>query len=121
MKILWFTNTPSLAEDYLNNKQMNGGFIKSLEKLIKDKVDLSIAFYHSEELPPFKLENDVYTTLRYHPLHLNPLYNQMNVRLPNCEILNEDCLSIPLHPRLDENDVDKIVDLIKKFGIKNNL
>lgn len=76
---------------------------------------------HRDELAHFLLDNDIYTTLRYHPLHLNPLYNQMNIRLPNCEILNEDCLSIPLHPRLEENDVDKIVDLIKKFGIKYNL
>lgn len=73
-----------------------------------------------DELAHYLLKNDVYTTLRYHPLHLNPLYKQLNVRLPNCEILNEDCLSIPLHPRLLENDVDKIVTLIKKFGIINN-
>ena len=64
MKILWFTNTPSLAEDYLNNKPMNGGFIKSLEKIIQDKVDLSIAFYHSEELPPFKYEKTTYYPIK---------------------------------------------------------
>lgn len=74
-----------------------------------------------DDLAHFLLENEVYTTLRYHPLHLNPLYGQMAVRLPYCEALNEDALSIPLHPRLSSAEVDKIVDLIKKFGRDNAL
>lgn len=69
-----------------------------------------------DELANFLLENDIYTTLRYHPLHLNPIFKQMNVRLENCEVLNEDCLSIPLHPRLNDNEVDKIIERIKFFG-----
>jgi dTDP-4-amino-4,6-dideoxygalactose transaminase len=69
-----------------------------------------------DDLAYYLLENDVYTTLRYHPLHLNPLYQQTDVRLPNCELLNDDCLSIPIHPRLSSADVDKIVGLIKAFG-----
>lgn len=69
-----------------------------------------------DELAHYLLENGVYTTLRYHPLHMNPLYKQMNVKLKNSEILNEDCLSIPLHPRLSSDDVNKIIDLIKNFG-----
>jgi aminotransferase len=74
-----------------------------------------------DELAHFLLDNEVYTTLRYHPLHLNKLYGQMDVRLPNCETLNESALSIPLHPRLTDNEVDKIVDLFKKFGKANSL
>ena len=74
-----------------------------------------------DELAHYLLENDVYTTLRYHPLHLNPLYKQTDVRLTNCELLNEDCLSIPIHPRLSSGDVDKIVGLIKAFGEKQGL
>jgi aminotransferase len=41
-----------------------------------------------DELAHFLLDQGVYTTLRYHPLHLNPLYGQMDIRLPNCEQLN---------------------------------
>ncbi|MDG4595656.1 MAG: DegT/DnrJ/EryC1/StrS family aminotransferase [Candidatus Contendobacter sp.] len=74
-----------------------------------------------DELAHFLLENEVYTTLRYHPLHMNPLYRQMDVRLPHCEALNEDALSIPMHPRLSMEEVDKIIDLIKKFGKVNSL
>ena len=69
-----------------------------------------------DELARFLLDNQVYTTLRYHPLHLNGLYGQTNVRLPNCEALNEDALSIPLHPRLTDDEVGKVIGLFKMFG-----
>ena len=46
---------------------------------------------------------------------------EMDVRLVNSEILNDDCLSIPLHPRLTDDDVQKIISKIKEFGRKNNL
>jgi len=70
---------------------------------------------HRDELAHYLLENGIYTTLRYHPLHLNPLYGQMDVRLTNTEVLNEDALSIPIHPRMTEDDVVKVVKHIKYF------
>ncbi|HVE56700.1 MAG TPA: DegT/DnrJ/EryC1/StrS family aminotransferase [Pyrinomonadaceae bacterium] len=57
----------------------------------------------------------IYTTLRYHPLHLNPLYGS-TATLENCEVLNEDSLSIPLHPNLTLDQVSFIIDTIKQFG-----
>jgi aminotransferase len=69
-----------------------------------------------DELAHYLLDNGVYTTLRYHPLHLNKLYGQTDVRLTNSEQLNEDALSIPIHPRMTDGDVDKVVDLIRTFG-----
>ncbi len=74
-----------------------------------------------DNLAHFLLENNIYTTLRYHPLHLNSLYNQTDVTLKNSETLNEDCLSIPIHPRLTENDIYYIIDKIKEFGKINKL
>ena len=67
-----------------------------------------------DDLAAYLYKNDIYTTLRYHPLHLNSVYGS-SCRLPNCEQLNEDGLNIPLHPNLDDNDVDKIVSVIKDF------
>jgi len=67
-----------------------------------------------DKLARYLFENDIYTTLRYHPLHLNPLYRS-KAKLKNSEILNEDSLSIPLHPNLTLEQVDMIVDKIKKF------
>ena len=64
----------------------------------------------------YLLDKGIYTTLRYHPLHLNPLYKNERT-LPNSEKLNEDGLNIPLHPGLSMNDVDYIVDIIKSYNV----
>ncbi len=61
------------------------------------------------------LEAGIYTTLRYHPLHLNRLYAETERRLPNTERLNEEALSIPLHPRLTDDDVTRVIAGIKRF------
>jgi len=68
-----------------------------------------------DDLAHYLLDNQIYTTLRYHPLHLNPLYRQEGVSLANCELLNQDALSIPLHPRMSDEEVYKVVSSIKKF------
>lgn len=68
-----------------------------------------------DELAHYLLGEQIYTTLRYHPLHLNPLYGQMDVRLPNCEQLNQDALSIPIHPRMSDEEVEKVVEKIRDF------
>lgn len=68
-----------------------------------------------DELAHYLLSEQIYTTLRYHPLHLNPLYGQMDIRLPNSEQLNADALSIPIHPRLTDEEVTKVVENIKAF------
>lgn len=67
-----------------------------------------------DEFAKYLYDNDIYSTLRYHPLHMNPIYNS-NASLPNCEQLNEDGLNIPLHPGLSDNDIDKVVSIIKKY------
>lgn len=59
-------------------------------------------------------EKGIYTTLRYHPLHLNPIY-QSKDKLINSEILNRSGLNIPLHPNLSDDDVNYIVKSIKKI------
>ena len=68
-----------------------------------------------DELAHYLLSEQIYTTLRYHPLHLNQLYGQMDVRLPNCEQLNQDALSIPIHPRMSDEDVEKVIEKITNF------
>lgn len=67
-----------------------------------------------DELANYLLENGIYTTLRYHPLHMNKIY-KTNDKLINSEKLNETCLSIPLHPRLSGEDVEYIISKIKNF------
>jgi len=67
-----------------------------------------------DKLAKYLFDADIYTTLRYHPLHLNSLYGS-TASLKNCETLNEDSLSIPLHPNLTLDQVSLIVETIRKF------
>ena len=69
-----------------------------------------------DRLAKHLFDADIYTTLRYHPLHLNDLY-QSNAKLHNSEILNEDSLSLPLHPNLTLQQVDMIVETVKGFQV----
>lgn len=77
---------------------------------------IRVAKGRRDALAKYLYDNGVYTTLRYHPLHMNPIYKS-EAKLPVSERLNEEALSIPIHPRLSEADVTKIVGLIKAFGI----
>lgn len=63
MKVLWFSLSPGLADAYLNNNYEGIGWVKSLERNIQDKVDLSIAFYHQADIAPFD-----YGATRYYPI-----------------------------------------------------
>jgi glycosyltransferase involved in cell wall biosynthesis len=64
MKVVWFTNTPSLAESYINDRPVGGGWIKSLEKAIQKKVELSVVFYHHKDIEPFKFGETTYYPIK---------------------------------------------------------
>lgn len=51
MKVLWFTNTVSLASEVLNEKGTGGGWIASLEKQIGkvSEIELGVAFHYGFE------------------------------------------------------------------------
>jgi aminotransferase len=56
----------------------------------------------------------IYTTLRYHPLHLNPIFKSRSA-LPNAERLNAEALSIPLHPNLSQADLAAVVSAVRSL------
>ncbi len=68
-----------------------------------------------DEFAHYLLDKGIYSTLRYHPLHLNPIY-QSTKKLPNCEQLNETALNLPLHPNLSDSDIQKIIETVKNFA-----
>lgn len=74
-----------------------------------------------DELANFLYKNGIYTTLRYQPLHLIPIYKSTHLKLKNSEYLNEVGLNIPLHPNLSEQDIEYIITKIREFGKKYNL
>ena len=67
-----------------------------------------------DELAVFLAEKGVYTTFRYYPLHLVRFF-QAQCRLPVAEHINETTLNLPLHQNLSDDDVQMIIDLIKRF------
>nr|CEL20594.1 UDP-4-amino-4-deoxy-L-arabinose--oxoglutarate aminotransferase [Kibdelosporangium sp. MJ126-NF4] len=55
----------------------------------------------------------IYTTFRYEPLHKVPLYS-FEGTLPNTEALASRTLCLPLHPGLDDADVQTVVSQLRK-------
>jgi len=69
-----------------------------------------------DELAKYLYDKGIYTTLRYQPLHMIPIYNSTDLKLKNSEILNEVGLNIPLHPNMSKSDVEYVIETIKEFG-----
>ena len=69
-----------------------------------------------DELAKYLIDNDIYCTFRYFPLHLVPYYyRRKKVKLHNAEIINKQTLNIPLHQNLSDSDIDKIITTVRKF------
>lgn len=68
-----------------------------------------------DELAKHLLDSGIYTTVRYHPLHNYPIYHS-DSKLPVCDQLNEEALSIPLHPNLSDDDVARVVNGILEYS-----
>jgi len=69
-------------------------------------------------LARYLLDNGVYTTFRYWPLHLVPYYRDMGLcpeALPNAERAAERTLCLPIHQNLTAADVDKVISLVREF------
>jgi len=63
MRVLWFTNTPSLSADHLNNKSVGGGWIASLEAELNKipSIQLGISFNLSDRnIKPFIINKTKY-------------------------------------------------------------
>jgi glycosyltransferase involved in cell wall biosynthesis len=68
MRILWFTNTPSLASEFLGDNRNLGGWISSLEKQISKRsdIELGIAFQHGFDPPnSFSIATTQYFSFPY--------------------------------------------------------
>ena len=67
-----------------------------------------------DDLATYLAKNDVYTTFRYYPLHLVK-YFRAECSLPVSEEVSETTLNLPLHQNLSDDDVQKVVDVTKRF------
>ncbi|MDZ7261180.1 MAG: DegT/DnrJ/EryC1/StrS family aminotransferase [candidate division KSB1 bacterium] len=78
---------------------------------------LRIKHGQRDSLARYLVDNGIYCTFRYFPLHLIKVYGHFG-KLANAEWLNESVLNIPLHQNLSETEIAKIVDTVKRFGKK---
>jgi dTDP-4-amino-4,6-dideoxygalactose transaminase len=104
--------------DNLSNKKI---------KLLKEPESKESHVFHlfvllcnnRSELQKYLLDNEIQTNIHY-PL---PMHNQKAVTgishdangLGNSELHANKCLSIPCHPNMTDNEVDKVIDIINNF------
>lgn len=103
MKILWFTNTPSLAKSKVNQKTYGGGWMESLQEKIQalDGIELGLSFYsHDKDTEPF-----IYNQTHYFPLPLNE------------ESKSEKIVKIlfGIKPKSFDIEISKYISVIEKF------
>jgi len=65
-------------------------------------------------LAKYLIENGIYCTFRYYPLHLIKFYGHKG-KLVNSELINETTLNIPIHQNLSDRDIQKVIKTIKRF------
>jgi len=68
-----------------------------------------------DELARWLVNNGIYCSFRYYPLHLIKKYGYRGKKLINAEKINDTVLDIPLHQNLSNEDVTKIINTIKSF------
>lgn len=60
------------------------------------------------------LDRGIYTTLRYSPLHRTGPYAS-DTALPATERLADEALNLPLHPRMTDADLERVLDAVNRF------
>ena len=75
----------------------------------------SVQVPERDALARYLLDRNIYTTLRYQPLHQLPAFGQQERVLPNADMLNERALSLPLHPRMGDSDVELVTSSMREF------
>lgn len=111
MKILWFTNTSS-KYDETKHPYNGGGWIESLEQIVKDEknIELAVSFFHSDEY--FKVTKGKTT---YYPISI---YNSTIKKIKhNLFYKKYDNLEINYFLKVIE---DFKPDVIHVFGTENS-
>jgi glycosyltransferase involved in cell wall biosynthesis len=101
LRVLWFTNTPSLSAAYLNNESIGGGWIGSLESELShfSSIELGISFNFNRYTEPFKLNRT-----KYYPIHI-----------PSPKGKVKSVMSRWRKRIQNENDVQRYLEVINQF------
>ena len=76
---------------------------------------------HREKIMSLLLEKGVQTSIHYPPAHRFSFYRRRfsEVRLPKTEAFSSRELTLPLHPSLEESDVEKVVGSLRDVIVKS--
>jgi glycosyltransferase involved in cell wall biosynthesis len=109
MKILWFSNTAGSAAEYLRIDSTGGGWVRSLENSMREKVDLHIAFYYPRYSEAFE-----YNGIHYYPICKNRWKLRMFLNLFHEKFIDKEDIEIY------HNIINKVKpDLIHIHGTEN--
>jgi dTDP-4-amino-4,6-dideoxygalactose transaminase len=96
-------------------------------RFLESNVEYSNYFYtiqsdRRDDLARYLLDNGVYSSLRYSSLHNMRLFegDKLN-EYPGAEHFFSKSLNIPIHSSLEEADIEKIINLIRKFDVHFSL
>lgn len=71
-----------------------------------------------DNLLEFLREKNIYTTVHYHPIHLQPYYKNLGFKhgdFPISEEYGDTALSIPIYPDLEFKDQSKVIEILNSF------
>ncbi len=72
------------------------------------------------ELAKFLKENEIETLIQWAtPMHKQKALNLSHFKLPKTEQISNEVISIPMHAELSDDDVNYVIQMIKKFFSQN--
>ena len=74
-----------------------------------------IALKNRNEFMKKMLENNIETGIHYFPIHKMKFYNS-KVKLQTTEKITKELVSLPIHPNLSDDDINKIIKLTNRFA-----
>ena len=100
-------------------------------KILKDsKSDVVTPYYYTIQTPfrdrmaRLLLENEVYSTFKYFPIHRMPFFKESTflygskLEFKDSDYVADRTLNLPLHANMAIDDVNKISTLIKQMGLR---
>lgn len=85
-------------------------------------VDFAALGLARDDMVSWLRKRNIGTQVHYIPVHLQPYYRQIDkISLPGAEAFYDRCLSLPMFPAMNDDDVDQVIralgDLMKERGL----
>ena len=68
-----------------------------------------------DEFARYMIDNGIYVTFRYYPLHMIEEYKEFSLPLKNSEEICDTTINIPVHQNLTTDNVEHIIHTIRNF------